>query len=232
MSRKRIGELLVEAGVLAAGSLRAALGEQRKWGGPLGRHLVDMGFVTEDALVEALSRQLGLPAVDLDAANISPEVLSLVAVDLAERSAVIPFRQEGRFLDVAMSDPTNLGVVDELRIRTQLNVRPYLAGPNAIERALARHYGRGSYGVALAAEEPLELDLTPSSMARSSAAGQGTPAPEGGESDQSREIRALQRRLSDLEALVARDEDVLRKLLALLVEKGLATREEVLERIK
>ena len=63
---------------------------------------------------------------------------------MAEESSVIPVRLDGKFLDVAMSNPTNLGIIDELRMRTQLNVRPYLAGPYMLQRALARFYARGA----------------------------------------------------------------------------------------
>src|SRR6266571_1477911 len=143
MARKRLGEILVEAGVLADAQLRAALAEQRRWGGPLGRILVDMKLITEEAMVAALSHQLNFPSVNLDQVKVDRSVVDLIPGDLAEQFGVIPFAAQGKFLDVAMSDPTNLGVIDELRIRTRLNVRPYLAGPKAIERALARYYGRG-----------------------------------------------------------------------------------------
>jgi len=235
MPRMRIGEMLVGARVLSESSLQAALIEQRRWGGPLGRILVDMGMVKEDVLVEALSRQLNLPLVQIGEQEIDRSVLELVPSELATQHNLVPFHRDGKFLDVAMSDPTNLGIVDELRIRTQLNVRPHLAGPRAIQKALSRWYGRA----------PLDVTGAPTSI-RHDFHGYGdvieldnrdrrrevAPTPYGKTPTRDEEITALQRRLSQLEALVARDEDVLRKLLALLVEKGFATREEILERIK
>src|SRR4051812_36315236 len=144
MARKRLGEILVQAGVLDDARLRAALAEQRRWGGPLGRILVDMKLISEEAMVQALSHQLNFPAIaNLESRAIEADVLDLVPGELAEQHSVVPFNVQGKFLDVAMSDPTNLGIVDELRIRTRLNVRPYLAGPKAIERAIAKFYGRG-----------------------------------------------------------------------------------------
>src|SRR3990170_636112 len=143
MARKRLGEILVQAGVLDETRLRAGLAEQRRWGGPLGRILVDMRLITEDAMVQALSHQLNFPTVNLDQRAVAPEVTELVPADLAEQHSVVPFNLQGKFLDVAMADPTNLGIIDELRIRTRLNVRPYLAGPKSIERAVAKYYGRG-----------------------------------------------------------------------------------------
>jgi hypothetical protein len=274
MARKRLGEILLAAGVIDEARLRAALAEQRRWGGPLGRILIDMHAVTEDAMVQALSHQLNFPTVNLDERPITTDVLDLVPAELAEQHSVVPFMVQGKFLDVAMADPTNLGIIDELRIRTRLNVRPHLVGPKMLERALARHYGRGvgtlnltlSAQAALgnAAQGPAQVpagtrlfDEQMGGVDRPQRAtlpfDPGTPAPaqtgsaatarRAGQADllaspaspspneRDREILALQTRVQHLEALVARDEDVLRKLMGLLIEKGLATREEILERI-
>ncbi|MEM9491864.1 MAG: hypothetical protein AAGC55_22150, partial [Myxococcota bacterium] len=231
MARKRLGEILVQAGVLDNAGLRAALAEQRRWGGQLGRVLIEMKLVSEDALVRALSHQLNFPTVDLDALDVPDSALDLVPGELAEQLSLIPFHFEGKFLDVAMSDPTNLGIIDELRIRTQLNVRPYLAGPKMIERALARFYRIGPAAVG--------QDIRDAEKhARRALTGPGAkPAPVDGQPAgpgviRDAEILAMQERISHLEALVSRDEDVLRKLLGLLIEKGVATREEILDRIK
>ena len=142
MARKRIGEILVQAGVLDAQGLKAALVEQRRWGGQLGRILVDLELISEDALVDALSQQLNFPTVNLDEVEIPDDVIDLISGDLAAQHRLIPFNLQSKFLDVAMSEPTNLGIIDELRMRTQLNVRSYLAGPKMIERAIERYYGR------------------------------------------------------------------------------------------
>lgn len=246
MARKKIGEILIEEGVLDETRLRAALIEQRRWGGPLGRLLVDMKLVAEATLVEALSRQLAVPAVDLDALEISAPVIAMVPGDLAEQYSIVPLAAPMKFLDLAMADPTNLGIVDELQILTHRNVRPHLAGPKAIERALAKYYGRGfastmgrrsSGGTQPPPARGGAIDFDASSgrgdameIVRSPhAAGDDSPlAPPGRDA----EIAALQQRVARLEALVARDEQVLRKVLSLLVEKGLATREEIVERLK
>ena len=154
MARKRIGEILVQAGVLDDAGLRSALNEQKRWGGHIGRILVDLRFVTEEVLVRALSAQLNFPIVDLDRIEIVQDVLDLVTPEMAEENSVVPIRVEGKFLDVAMSNPTNLGIIDEIRIRTQLNVHPYLAGPYMMQRALARFYGRGTAVQLVAGRDP------------------------------------------------------------------------------
>ncbi len=219
--------MLVEAGLLDAVGLRRALNEQRRWGGQLGTVLVDLKLVSEEALVAALSRQLNFPVVRLDELEVSEDVLALVPSELAERHQIVPFAKQGKFLDVAMSDPTNLGVIDELRIRTQLNVRTYLAGPKSIERGLARFYGTstGHLGLSFRPRDMREEDFDIDVEVEDRAATVRTL-------EREQEILALQDRLSTLEALVSRDEDVIKKLLGLLVDKGIASREEILERIK
>lgn len=248
MARKKLGEMLLEAGVIDQTGLRAALVEQRRWGGHLGRVLIDMKLVTEETLVGILSRQLGIATVDVDKQQIPQSVIDLVPGELAEQFSLIPFAQPMKFLDVAMSDPTNLGIIDELRIRTQLNVRPYLAGPRTIERAVAKYYGRGIMASSVARNASMELETDPGRpmevirggthpppFATPSGPGPGAidlSLPTPARVNRDAEIAALQDRLSKLEALVQRDEDVLRKVLALLVEKGVATREEILERLR
>jgi len=249
MARKRLGEMLIEAGVLDEAGLRAALTEQKRWGGPLGRFLIEMNLVAEDVLVAALAAQMNFPTVDLDAVKKLPaEVIAMVPVDLAERYSMIPLRFDKSFLDVAMSDPTNLGILDELRIRTHLNVRPYLVGPRAIDRALGRFYGRGINvfggphqggtptahfdGNELELEQPSTAAARPQRPPRSSpqVLADGPPPATAGLANE--EVRALQARVSTLEGIMRRDEDVLRKLMVLLIEKGITTREEILERIQ
>ncbi|MGE5181893.1 MAG: hypothetical protein ACM31C_07515 [Acidobacteriota bacterium] len=248
--------MLVEAGVLSESGLRMALNEQKRWGGTLGRTVVDMKLVSEAELVRVLAQQLNLPTIDLDSRDIHKTVLDLIPADVAEEHTLVPFAQPMKFLDVAMAEPTNLGVIDELRIRTQLNIRPYLAGPKMIERAIGKFYGRGFArhqarpDIVVDDYRPRRVEAPP--VAAPVADGLrtfprrpdpsmipdtvGPPpisiGPPGRDATRDAEIDALQERLSSLEALVARDEEVLRKLLALLVEKGVASREEILERIR
>ncbi len=230
--RKKLGEMLIEAGVLTESALRAALAEQRRWGGTLGRTLVEMRQINEDELVNVLSQQLNLSAVDLDKLVIPKSIIELITSDVASEFSVVPFSQPMKFLDVAMADPTNLGILDELRIRTQLNIRPFLAGPKMIERAIAKYYGRG-FGATHRPDIAIEMHDTIEPGRNIVHEG---VRPRSGSTPiatlRDAEIDALQGRISALEGLVARDEEVLRKLLALLVEKGVATRDEILQRIR
>jgi type IV pilus assembly protein PilB len=211
MARKKLGEMLVEAGVLTEAGLRAALAEQRRWGGTLGRTLVDMRQLKEEDLVAVLSRQLGLPTIDLDAVMLPPAVVELVPSELATQYSLVAFARDGATLDVAVSDPTNTGVIDELALRTQLTIRTHLAGPKMIERTIRRCYGRGH-------TQRIEHILD-------------TPAEAPAPAPRDAEINALQARIARLETTVARDAELLRKLLGLLVEKGLVSRDEFLNRL-
>jgi type IV pilus assembly protein PilB len=237
MARKKLGTMLIESGAITEQSLRVALNEQKRWGGTLGRTLIEMKLVSEAELVRVLALQLNIPTIDLEALTEIPQaVLDLVPGELAEQNALLPFAQPMKFLDVAMADPSNEGIVDELRIRTKLNIRPYIAGPRMIERAIAKYYQRGfaryqRTDVALEMNTGDSLPLEPSTDAPVEHEGI-RPYPRQGAAPNNAELASLQERISQLEALVARDEGVLRKVLALLVEKGVATREEILDRIK
>ena len=140
--RRRLGELLLDAGLLDATRLEAALAEQRKWGGKLGRTLVEMGFVDEESMVRALSRQLKLPVVDLDQVTLPPSIVGLLRVDLAERYGVFPIGADakGRTLQLATSDPTNGEALNELEFRTNAKIQIAVATASSIDRAIRRLY--------------------------------------------------------------------------------------------
>ena len=243
MARQKLGEMLLEAGVIDDAQLRSALADQRRWGRSLGRTLVEMRLIAEDALVAVLAKQLGVPSIDLDRYEIPSHILALVPADVARNSRVLPFGQSGRFLDVAMADPQNLGVIDEIRIRTQLNIRPYLCGPKQIERNIGRFYGDGlrvEFSIPFEGADTIEPSAAaPAAKAPPTSDGlrrfPRTDAPPLASASpavqRDAEIASLQQRIATLESLVARDEEVLRKLLALLVDKGLATRDEIVERL-
>lgn len=144
--RPKVGEILVAAGVIDEQQLRAALGEQARWGRPLGATLVKLGFVEEKELVRALASQLGMPMAILDGKRIPPDVLALVPREVAERERVIPLfvRQEGgrRLLFVGVEDPGNLAAFDDLAFRTGMEIKPVMVGPSELFEAIDRCYDR------------------------------------------------------------------------------------------
>jgi type IV pilus assembly protein PilB len=144
MSRKRLGELLMEAGLIDEIQLQSALGHQRQWGGRLGRVVVQMGFVKEARLVRILSQQLGVPEADPPPEDLHARVLGEVPFDFAMKHNIFPLAlrrdAKGEALIIAMSDPSNVEAVDALQFQTGKKVQVAIAGDDEIEAWIRRHY--------------------------------------------------------------------------------------------
>jgi type IV pilus assembly protein PilB len=136
----RLGELLVREGHLTTEQLGKALQEQSTNGTRLGLTLVKLGFVPETTVVKILARQHRMPAVDLSRFDVDPRLLKLIPADLASKHTVLPLKREGRQLTVAIADPTNLGVVDDLKFITRYDIVPVLAGEYSMRAAIEKHY--------------------------------------------------------------------------------------------
>lgn len=143
MARARIGEMLVQDGRIDPAQLQSALAHQQRWGGRLGRAIVDLGFMQETALLEVVGRQLGVPVVEIGDRTIPREVLRLIPERLVRTRRVLPLSRvsESRRgpLVVALAEPGNLGVVDEIAFATGMQIRPALASERDLDRAIARH---------------------------------------------------------------------------------------------
>jgi hypothetical protein len=141
--RQKLGELLVQAGVLDEVKLNAALSEQQRWGGRLGRILVSMSFLTEDAIAEALSEQLNIPRTNFSSLNVPAWVTQKIDIDFARANSLCPERisSDGKSIVIAMADPINVMSIDEIMHRTGMRVRSTLAGERAIDRAIGMVYG-------------------------------------------------------------------------------------------
>jgi len=142
--RKRLGEVLIDAGLLNETQLAAALNSQKTWGGKLGSTLVRMGFVREEDILRCLSSQLRLPSVDFRRVQISNRAKELVPLRIAEKYNVVPVATKEelgkRLVVLAMSDPTNLDVISEIQFQTGVTVRPVVATESAITRAIDQYY--------------------------------------------------------------------------------------------
>ncbi|MDR2208162.1 MAG: Flp pilus assembly complex ATPase component TadA [Azoarcus sp.] len=142
-----IGQTLLTAGLIGDDQLRIALHEQTRKHHPLGRLCVDLGFITETMLRDALSKRLGRQTVELsgNATMTDPATLALVPEDLARRHTVLPlsFDEAATTLTVAMADPQNLVALDALAAHcgTEVRLRPALAAESEIRDAIDRHYG-------------------------------------------------------------------------------------------
>src|SRR5213594_3542058 len=138
----RLGDLLVTGGVITPQQLREALDYQRIKGGRLGICLIKLGYLTEDILHSVLTRQFGVALVDLASCEVEADVVKLLPRDCVVRYQVMPVKRTGNVLYVALSDPNDVVVLDELRFRTGCKIiEPLLARESEIREAIDKYYG-------------------------------------------------------------------------------------------
>ena len=148
----RLGDVLVNSGVITAEQLQKGLELQKGSGRKLGETLVDEGITTEENIAKALSSQLGYEMVDLQDVSIDEEILNLVPPSILKKHKMIPFeysRTGMNVLRVAMSDPMNMAAMDDINIITNLQVEPVVATPRDVMLALDRYYGQAEVNSAL-----------------------------------------------------------------------------------
>ncbi|NOT24583.1 MAG: type IV-A pilus assembly ATPase PilB [Acidobacteria bacterium] len=138
----QVGELLLKEKRITSDQLKEALNHQRQNGGKLGLHLITLGFVKEDELTSLLSKQYGVPSITLGTFEIDPSVVKLVPAETAAKYQVIPVTRSGATLTLAMTDPTNVFAMDDIRFMTGYNVEPVVASERSVLEAVARYYGR------------------------------------------------------------------------------------------
>ncbi len=139
----RLGELLVREKMISLQQLQEAQTEAKRSGKRLGVALNKLGYVDDQDLTQFLARQYSLPSINLNDFEIDPDVLKLVPKDVAQRHMVIPVNRAGATLIVAMSDPSNIYAIDELKFLTQYNIEPVVASEQAVEDAVLRYYDKG-----------------------------------------------------------------------------------------
>jgi len=120
--------------------LDRALQEQKQNGTRVGYNLVKLGFMQETELTKILARQYKMPAVDLSKFEVDARIAKLIPADLALKHLVLPLKRDGRTLTVAMADPTNMGVLDDLKFITRYDIFPVIAGEFTLRNALEKHY--------------------------------------------------------------------------------------------
>jgi len=136
----RLGDLLIKEGLITKEQLEKALEEQRANGTRVGYNLVKLGFVQETEITKMLARQYRMPAVDLARFEVDPKIVKMIPADLALKHLVLPLKREGRTLTVAMADPTNLNVIDDLKFITRYDIFPVIAGEYTLRQALDKNY--------------------------------------------------------------------------------------------
>jgi len=138
---KRLGELLVEGGLITPAQLQSAITHQKIARGRLGSNLVALGYISEEVLMDFLSHQTGVPQLDVRNIEVPPQVLKLVPHRLAEQFTVLPITtKEPKSLVLAMSDPSDLNAIDSARFASGLHIEPVVASHSALRKAISDLY--------------------------------------------------------------------------------------------
>ena len=165
----RIGELLLKERRITPEQLQQALSQQKAQGGKLGHNLVRLGFVSDEEITALLSRQYGIPSINLAQFQLAPAIVKLIPGETARKHQVVPLSRSGATLTIAMTDPTNVFAMDDIKFMTGYNVEPVVASESAMVEALLRYYpvtGKGGSArevsgtfepAAKGLEEPLQL---------------------------------------------------------------------------
>jgi type IV pilus assembly protein PilB len=136
----RLGEILLREGLVTREQLAQALTEQKNTKHRLGYVLVKLGLVQELEITKVLARQYRMPAVDLTRFEVDPKIIKLVPAEMATKSVVLPLKREGRTLTVAMADPTDLGLLEDLKFITRFDLFPVIAGEYTLRNLIEKHY--------------------------------------------------------------------------------------------
>ncbi len=139
----RIGELLLKEKLITPAQLQDALKYQKSNGGKLGYNLIKLGYVKDDEITALLSKQYGVPSINLTQFEIDESVLKLVPPETAQKYQIIPLSRSGASLTIAMTDPTNVFAMDDIKFMTGYNVEPVVASEVAIVEAYLKYYGAG-----------------------------------------------------------------------------------------
>jgi type IV pilus assembly protein PilB len=137
----KLGELLLKENLISADQLKQALEHQKSSGGRLGNSLVKLGFLSDDEVTAVLSRQYGVPSINLGYFEVDPSVTKLIPMETALKYQILPLSRVGSSLTVAMVDPTNVFAMDDIKFMTGFNIEPVVASESAINDAIKKHYG-------------------------------------------------------------------------------------------
>jgi type IV pilus assembly protein PilB len=137
----QIGDLLIKDNFISAEQLDIALKHQRKHGGRLGSVLIHLGFVEDDDITSVLSKQYGVPSINLAYFEIDLSVIKLIPVETAQKYMIVPLSRVGSTLTIATADPTNVFAMDDIKFMTGFNVEPVVASEASITEALEKYYG-------------------------------------------------------------------------------------------
>src|SRR4029079_8277371 len=139
----RIGELLLKEKRITPDQLQQALNHQKANGGKLGYNLVKLGIVKDDEITALLSKQYGVPSINLTQFEIDAAVIKLIPAETAHKYQIVPLSRAGATLTIAMTDPTNVFAMDDIKFMTGYTVEPVVASETAVVEAVLRYYPTG-----------------------------------------------------------------------------------------
>ena len=139
--KKRMGDILIKEDVINLDQLKTAIEQQKNSGKRLGETLLNLGYIDENQLVAYLSRQYGVPAVNLDQFDLTSEILKIVPRESAIKHKLIPINKYDGTIVVAMSDPSNIFAVDDLKFATGQNIEVVVTSERSIKKSIEKYYG-------------------------------------------------------------------------------------------
>src|SRR6266516_3302486 len=137
----KLGELLLKENMVTPQQLQEALSHQKMNGGKLGKAFVSLGYVRDEEITSLLSRQYGVPSINLDHFEVDPTIIKIIPAETARKYQILPLSRSGATLTIAMADPTNVFAMDDIKFMTGYNVEPVVASESALEEAIEKYYG-------------------------------------------------------------------------------------------
>jgi type IV pilus assembly protein PilB len=137
----KLGELLLKENMVSPQQLQEALNHQKANGGKLGKAFVELGYVKDEEITSLLSRQYGVPSINLEHFEVDPAIIKIIPAETAKKYQVLPLSRSGATLTIAMADPTNVFAMDDIKFMTGYNVEPVVASESALDTSIDRYYG-------------------------------------------------------------------------------------------
>src|SRR6188768_721833 len=137
----KLGELLLKENMVTPQQLQEALSHQKMNGGKLGKAFVSLGYVRDEEITSLLSRQYGVPSINLDHFEVDPAIIKIIPSETSRKYQILPLSRSGATLTIAMADPTNVFAMDDIKFMTGYNVEPVVASESSLEDAIEKYYG-------------------------------------------------------------------------------------------
>jgi type IV pilus assembly protein PilB len=137
----KLGELLLKENMVNPQQLQEALAYQKRNGGKLGKALVALGTVRDEEITSLLSRQYGVPSINLEHFEVDPAIIKIIPAETSRKYQILPLSRSGATLTIAMADPTNVFAMDDIKFMTGYNVEPVVASETSLEDAIEKYYG-------------------------------------------------------------------------------------------